>query len=102
MARRRRKPVGTVVHSDRRTQYTSWLFGHPLREAGLLGSMVWAASAFDNATIESFFGSMQIELLERRTWNTRPELASAIFEYIEAFYNPVRHRSALDYRTPND
>ncbi|WP_420873173.1 IS3 family transposase [Mycobacterium kubicae] len=102
MARLRRKPVGTVVHSDRGTQYTSWLFGHRLREAGLLGSMGRVASAFDNAMIESFFGSMQIELLDRRTWNTRAELATAIFEYIEAFYNPVRRHSALDYRSPID
>lgn len=60
------------------------------------------ASAFDNAMIESFFGSMQIELLDRRTWTTRAELATAIFEYIEAFYNPVRRHSALDYRSPID
>jgi putative transposase len=102
MARLRRKPVGTVVHSDRGTQYTSWLFGHRLREAGLLGSMGRVASAFDNAMIESFFGSMQIELLDRRIWTTRAELATAIFEYIEAFYNPVRRHSALDYRSPID
>jgi putative transposase len=55
------------------------------------------ASAFDNAMIESFFGSMQID---RRTWTTRAELATAIFEYIEAFYNPVRRHSALDYCSP--
>ncbi len=102
MARLRRKPVGTVVHSDRGAQYTSWLFGHRLREAGLLGSMGKVASAFDNAMIESFLCSMQIELLDRRTWTTRAELASAIFEYIEAFYNPVRRHSALDYRSPID
>lgn len=102
MARLRRKPVGTVVHSDRGTQYTSWLFGHRLREAGLLGSMGKVASAFDNAMIESFFGSMQIELLDRRLWGTRTELATAIFEYIEAFYNPVRRHSALDYLSPID
>ena len=60
------------------------------------------ASAFDNAMIESFFGSMQIELLDRRVWTTRAELATAIFEYIEAFYNPVRRHSALDYHSPID
>ncbi|MGA9493974.1 MAG: IS3 family transposase [Mycobacterium sp.] len=102
MARLRRKPVGTVVHSDRGTQYTSWLFGSRLRDAGLLGSMGKVACAFDNAMIESFFGSMQIELLDRRSWSTRAELATAIFEYIEAFYNPVRRHSALDYRSPID
>jgi transposase InsO family protein len=56
MARWRRKPTGTTVHSDRGTQYTSWLFGNRLREAGLLGSMGKVASAYDNALMESFFG----------------------------------------------
>lgn len=100
MARWRRKPAGTTVHSDRGTQYTSWLFGNRLREAGLLGSMGKVASAYDNALMESFFGSMQIELLDRRTWPTRAELANAIFEWIEAFYNPTRRHSALGYRSP--
>ena len=102
MARWRRKPIGTIVHSDRGTQYTSWLFGHRLREAGLLGSMGKVACAYDNSVMESFFGSMQIELLDRRTWATRAELANAIFEWIEAFYNPTRRHSALGYLSPND
>lgn len=100
MARWRRHPAGTVVHSDRGTQYTSWLFGNRLREAGLLGSMGKIASAYDNALMESFFGSMQIELLDRRSWTTRAELANAIFEWIEAFYNPTRRHSALNYLSP--
>jgi putative transposase len=100
MARWRRKPTSTVVHSDRGTQYTSWLFGHRLREAGLLGSMGKVACAYDNSLVESFFGTMQIELLDRRIWGTRAELANAIFEWIEAFYNPVRRHSALDYLSP--
>jgi putative transposase len=100
MARLRRKPVGTILHSDRGTQYTSWLFGHRLREAGLMGSMGKVACAYDNALMESFWGSMQIELLDRRYWTTRAELARAMFEWIEAFYNPVRRHSALDYRSP--
>lgn len=58
------------------------------------------ASAYDNALMESFFGSMQIELLDRRAWATRAELASAIFEWIEAFYNPRRRHSAPGYRSP--
>lgn len=104
MARWRRKPTpaATVVHSDRGSQYTSWLFGSRLRSAGLLGSMGAVACAFDNAMVESFFGSMQIELLDRRTWTTRAELASAIFEWIEGFYNPTRRHSALDYLSPID
>jgi len=100
MARLRRRPVGTILHSDRGTQYTSWLFGHRLREAGLMGSMGKVACAYDNALMESFWGSMQIELLDRRHWTTRGELASAMFEWIEAFYNPVRRHSGLGYRSP--
>lgn len=100
MARWRRKPVGTVVHSDRGAQFTSWLFGTRLREAGLMGSMGKVASAYDNALMESFFGSMQIELLDRRTWTTRAELANAMFEWIEAFYNPRRRHSAIGYLSP--
>jgi putative transposase len=72
MARLRRKPVGTILHSDRGTQYTSWLFGHRLREAGLMGSMGKVACAYDNALMESFWGSMQIELLDRRCWTSPP------------------------------
>lgn len=100
MARWRRKPIGTIVHSDRGAQYTSWLFGHRLREAGLLGSMGKVASAYDNALMESFFGSMQIELLDRRSWTTRAQLASAMFEWIEGFYNPVRRHSSIGYLSP--
>lgn len=100
MARWRRKPVGTVVHSDRGAQFTSWLFGTRLREAGLMGSMGKVASAYDNALMESFFGSMQIELLDRRQWATRAELANALFEWIEAFYNPRRRHSAIGYLSP--
>lgn len=101
MARWRRKPVGTIVHSDRGAQFTSWLFGARLREAGLMGSMGKVASAYDNALMESFFGSMQIELLDRRAWATRAELGTAIFEWIEAFYNPVRRHSGIGYYSPN-
>lgn len=102
MARWRRHPTGTIVHSDRGTQYTSWLFGTRMREAGLLGSMGKVASAFDNALMESFWGSMQIELLDRRAWQTRAELATTMFDWIEAFYNPTRRHSALGYLSPID
>jgi putative transposase len=57
---------------------------------------------FDNALAESFFSSMQIELLDRQRWSNRQELANAIFEWIEAFYNPVRRHSGLDYLSPAD
>ncbi|TPW64227.1 integrase core domain-containing protein, partial [Schumannella sp. 10F1B-5-1] len=102
MARIRRRPDGTILHSDRGTQFTSWLFGNRMREAGLMGSMGKVASAYDNALMESFWGSMQIELLDRRPWATRTELATAIFEWIESFYNRSRRHSALGYLSPDE
>ena len=104
MARWRRRPAPgrTVLHSDRGTQYTSWAFGHRLREAGLLGSMGRVGSAYDNAMMESFFGTLQRELFDRRQWATRKELASAIFEWIEAWYNPHRRHTSIDNLSPVD
>jgi len=103
MARWQRRPAaGTVVHADRGAQYTSWVFGHRLREAGLLGSMGKVASSVDNALIESFWSTMQRELLDRRNWDTRVELARAIFEWIEGFYNPTRRHSSLGMRSPHE
>jgi transposase InsO family protein len=81
-------------------QYTSWIFGHRLRAAGLLGSMGRVASSVDNTMIESFWSTMQRELPDRHRWSTRDQLASAIFEWIEAFYNPVRRHSAIGYLSP--
>ncbi len=104
---RRNSPNGTIVHSDHGTQYTSWAFGRRLRAAGLLGSMGSVGDAYDNAVAESFFGTLQLELLDRNQWRTREELASAIFEWIECFYNPQRRHSfvgmlsPIDYETAN-
>ncbi len=102
VARWRRKPDPgqTILHSDRGTQYTSWAFGHRLRQAGILGSMGRVGSAYDNALCESFFATLQRELLDTKAWTTRHELASAIFEYIEAWYNPHRRHSRLGYHSP--
>jgi transposase InsO family protein len=100
--RRRPQPGETIVHSDRGSQYTSWAFGHRLRAAGLLGSMGRVGSAYDNAMMESFFGSLQLELLDRRRWQTRAELATAIFEWIEAWYNPLRRHSSVGDLSPVD
>jgi hypothetical protein len=93
-------PINTsVIEVLRRpvefTQYTSWIFGHRLREAGLLGSMGRVASSVDNSMIESFWSTLQRELLDRQRWTTKTQLASAIFEWIEAFYNPIRRHSSL-------
>jgi putative transposase len=102
MARWRRKPPAatTVLHSDHGCQYTSWAFGQRLRAAGLLGSMGSIGDCYDNSLMESFFGTLQLELLDTRTWPTRQVLANAIFEWIEAWYNPVRRHSALGYHSP--
>ena len=68
--------------------------------AGLLGSMGRVASSVDNALVESFWSTMQRELLDRQTWTTRVELAAAISEWIEGWYNPRRRHSALGYLSP--
>jgi transposase InsO family protein len=99
---RRHPEPGTIVHADRGAQYTSWVFGHRLRAAGLLGSMGRVASSVDNTMIESFWSTMQRELLDQRSWTTRHELSSAIFEWIEAWYNPRRRHTSLDNLSPAD
>ena len=101
MAIRNCRPApGGIVHADHGTQFTSWLFGEKIRSAGLLPSFGSVGEGLVNAMMESFWSSMQIELLNRKKWKTRVELANAIFEYIEIFHNRQRRHSALGYRTP--
>ena len=102
MAILRRNPTAgsTILHSDHGTQYTSWAFGKRLRDAGLLGSMGSIGDCYDNSMMESFWGSMQLELLDRRAWKTRNELANAIFEWIECWYNPKRRHSSIGMLSP--
>lgn len=102
MARWRRRPEAgrTVAHSDHGAQYTSWAFGQRLRQAGLLGSMGSIGDCFDNSMVESFFGTLQLELLDRHAWATRQELANAVFEYIETWYNPRRRHSTIGMLSP--
>jgi putative transposase len=99
---RRQGADGCIHHSDHGCQYTSWAFGHRLREAGLRGSMGSVGDAYDNSMAESFFASLQTELLDRQRWATRAELAQAIFEHVEGFYNPTRRHSSLGMLSPND
>jgi putative transposase len=96
----RRPSPGTLIHSDHGTQYTSWVFTRRARDSGLLPSMGSIGDCFDNAVIESFWARMQVELLNRRRWRTRVELATAIFEYLEIFHNRQRRHSALGMHTP--
>lgn len=105
MALWRRRPdpgSGLVHHADHGTQYTSWAFGQRLRKAGLLGSMGTVGDALDNAMAESFFATLQVELFDRQQWDNRRQLAQAIFEYIEAWYNPRRRHSSLGGLSPID
>ena len=94
--------AGTVIHSDHGSQFTSWAFTENVRRLGLISSMGTAGDCYDNAPMESFWGSMQIELLNRRKWRTNLELAIAIADYIEHFYNSSRRHSALGYLTPTE
>ncbi len=100
---RRQPPAGrTVAHSDHGSQYTSWAFGRRLRAAGLLGSMGTIGDCFDNSAVESFFGTLQMELLDEHRWETRKQLALAMFDWIEAWYNPKRRHSYCQMLSPVD
>ena len=98
---RRRPGPGLVHHSDQGSQYVSLLFGERCREAGIEISM-GCTSAHDNAVAESFFASLTKDLLRRRTLRNRAEARTAVFDYIETFYNPLRLHSTLDYLSPVD
>jgi putative transposase len=97
---RRRPGVGLVHHSDQGSQYTSLAFGHRLCEAGMAASMGSRGDCFDNAMAESFFATLECELLARQRFPTRNVARLALFDYIEGFYNTHRRHSALDYLSP--
>jgi putative transposase len=92
----------SIIHSDHGSQYTSWGFSELVRQHRLLGSMGTIGDCYDNAPMESFWGSMQIELLNRKKWRTKIELSIAMAEWIEHFYNPERLHSALGYVPPEE
>ncbi len=101
MAIDQRQPHGdTIIHSDQGTQFTSWAFTRRAIDSGLLPSMSSVGDCYDNAMMESFWSRMQVELLDRKRWSTRVELASAIFEYLEIFHNRQRRHSSLSMLTP--
>ena len=101
MAIARRKPApGLVHHSDRGVQYTSLSLGKKLEDEGLVPSMGRVGSAYDNALAESFVATLKTELLYRSSWPTRQVVRTAIFEYIEGFYNTRRRHSALGHLSP--
>jgi putative transposase len=98
----RRPSPGLIHHSDRGSQYTSVEFGSCLREAGLLPSMGSVADAYDNSMAESFVSTLKRELIHRHSWPNRQTARTAIFEYIEGFYNTRRRHSALGHLSPSE
>jgi putative transposase len=101
MALRARRPApGLIFHSDRGSQYTSQEFRQLLQESGMVQSLSRPRQCWDNAVAESFFATLKTELVYRQSWETRAGARSAVFEYIEAFYNRRRLHSSLGYRSP--
>jgi putative transposase len=100
MALWRRRPTTVIHHSDQGTQSTSIAFGQRCQEAGVQPSMGSVGDCFDNAMCESFFATLECELIDRHRFRTRHEAQLAIFDFIEDWYNPHRRHSALGYRSP--
>ncbi len=97
---RRRPGEGLVHHSDHGSQYTSLAFGRRLRESGIAASMGSIGDCFDNALAESFFATLETELIDRSEWTNMAEAKAAVFEYIEVFYNRIRRHSSLGNLSP--
>jgi putative transposase len=103
MALARRQPeAGLIHHSDQGSQYVSLAFGQAAGEAGIARSMGSKGDCFDNAVAESFFATLKKELVRRRSWPNRRDLQSAVFDYIESFYNRERRHSTLGYLSPRE
>ena len=100
MAIGQRRPGDVIHHSDHGSQYTSLAFGNRCREAGVRPSMGSVGDAYDNAMCESFFATLEFELLERRRFASQAEAKMACFSFIEGWYKPVRLHSALSYQSP--
>ncbi len=100
MALQQRKPDGVIHHSDQGSQYTSLAFGERCRKMGVRPSMGSVGDAYDNAMAESFFATLECELIDRRIWQTKTEARLALFTYIEGWYNPRRRHSALGQTSP--
>jgi transposase InsO family protein len=96
----RRPSAGLIHHSDRGSQYASHAFRQLLDAHQMLASMSRKADVYDNAVMESCFGTLKKELVHAANYPTRAEARQAIFEYIEVFYNRQRRHSTLDYRSP--
>ena len=102
MALATRRPRNVIHHSDQGSQYTSIEFGQRCRKAGVRPSMGSVGDAYDNAMCESFFATLECELLARCRFKTPAEARSAVFQFIEGFYNPRRRHSSIGYLSPID
>ena len=102
MALGQRRPDGVIHHSDQGSQYTSVAFGKRCKLAGVRPSMGSVGDCYDNALCESFFASLECELIDRRRFATKYEARTAVFEYIEGFYNTHRHHSSHGYLSPSN
>ncbi len=91
---------GVIHHSDQGSQYTSLEFGKRGAQMGVRPSMGSVGDAYDNAMAESFFASLECELIARRTWKSKAEAKTAVFTWIEGWYNPRRRHSALGHQSP--
>jgi putative transposase len=100
MALVQRRPTDVIHHSDHGCQYTSLAFGRRCRDAGVRPSMGSVGDAYDNALCESFFATLECELLDRERFRTQADAHLAVFDFIEGWYNPRRRHSALDYLSP--
>lgn len=100
MAVQQRQPTNVVHHSDQGSQYTSLEFGGRCRQLGVQLSMGSVGDAYDNAMCESFFATLEVELLRKRTLRTPRQARMEIFRYIEGWYNTQRRHSALGYTSP--
>jgi putative transposase len=100
MALWQRRPANVIHHSDQGCQYTSLAFGLRCREVGVQPSTGSVGDAYDNALCESFFATLECELLDRIRFRTQAEARMAVFDFIEGWYNPHRRHSALEYQSP--
>ena len=100
MALHTRRPDSVIHHSDQGSQYTSIAFGSRCKEMGVRPSMGTVGDAYDNAMAESFFATLECELIDRRSWKSQLEARTALFTWIEGWYNPRRRHSAIDYLSP--
>jgi putative transposase len=100
MALLTRKPQSVIHHSDQGSQYTSIEFGARCRQMGVRPSMGTVGDAYDNAMAESFFATLECELIDRRTWQSHTDARLEIFSWIEAWYNPKRRHSSIGQMSP--